>query len=379
MRDEEEDDEAAHSSGKMGRLTIALASGGIAAGLSFASKQNIRFYALAALLFSVIIGLWGRPKIRSRLLIAVPVTLLSFCLTVVIVLVPVWLSGGWAKLLEYGFMNRLSYLQFAQVSYFEAIKILKSLVRVPNSAELLTTFFMYTLFLWPFLTFGSLLMALTRKHRRKRLTAVVTVFVATAFFGVFPRADLPHLAYAIPELLISLIYSWNLLKPKQETWWVKPIQVGIVLWIGIGMSLILATSIAKIQSPKYGVSRLPHFRKVLIERRVINEIGTSALALSEAAHRGERPFLLSPGAGLFYLVSGAKNPTPFDYPLVTAFGRDGEADVISSFVRGSISSIWVDTEILAIPRLRPMRLLIYLGAYGKPGEKLGIFTPYSFH
>jgi hypothetical protein len=208
---------------------------------------------------------------------------------------------------------------------------------------------------------------------------VVTVFAATAFLGVFPRADLPHLAYAIPQLLISLIYSWNLVKSNQVTWWVKPIQVSIVLWIGIGMGLILATSVAKIKSPENGVSRLPHFRKVLIKRHVINEIRTSALALSEASHRGERPFLLSPKAGFFYLVSGAKNPTPFDYPLVTAFGRDGEADVISSFARGSISSIWVDPEISAIPRLRPMRLLIYLGACGKPGEKLGIFTRYSFH
>ena len=360
------------------RSTIALAIGGIAAGLSFASKQNIGFYALIALLFAVIIGLWGKRKIWGKLLVAIAVVLVSFCLMSAVSLLPVGLSGGWVKFLDYGFMNRPTYLQFAGISYFEGIKILKYLVSSTNSIEGLIILFTYTLFLWPFLVLAALLITLTWKPGEKRLTAVMAIFVAIGFLGVFPRADLPHLAYAVPELLICLIYCWRRLKPSQVNWWVKAIQGVVVLWIGIGMILMFTLSIAKIKSPRYVVSTLPHFRNVLIEDRLINEIKISASALSEAARRGEQPFLISPRAGLFYLVSGTKNPTPFDYPLVTAFGRNGEADVISGIARGSLSSIWVDPQISAMPGLRPIQLLVYLGTHMKPGEKMGIFIPYGF-
>jgi len=360
------------------RSMIALAVGGTAAGLSFASKQNVGLYALAALLITVIIESWDKRLSWRRLMISVSIIVLSFCLACVLVLLPVQLSGGWIKLLEYGFFNKATYIQFARVSYFEGLQILIYLIHNQWSVEQLTHSFNYTLFLWPFLTFGALLIVLIRKSSRKKLTVVIIIFVAAAFFGVFPRADLVHLAYVVPELLIGLIYSWNLLKPKRPTWWVKPIQMGMVLWIGIGMSAMLATSVAKITSAKYCVSTLPHFKGVLIEDRLRNEIRTSAEALSEAAARGEQLFLLSPRAGLFYLVSGTKNPTPFDFPLATAFGHNGEADVISSLDRRRLSGVWVDPQILAMPLLRPMRLLSYLENNMKPGERLGTFIPFIF-
>jgi hypothetical protein len=378
MRNEEGAGEVPLARRRMEGSMISLAIGGMAAGLSFVSKQNIGFYALAAFFFSVIIGLWRKERMGPKLLLAFTVILFSFSLTVFLILLPVGLSGGWAKFLDYGFLNRGTYLELAEVSYLGGIGILKYLIHRTNSVEQWMASFKYTLFFWPFLVFGGLLVAFPRKPHRKRQTAVVTIFVAMGFLAVFPRADLPHLGYVVPELLIGLLYSWNLLKPNQATGWVKPIQASLVVWIGIGMSLILATSIAKIESPEYAVSTLPHFGNVLMKESFIHEIRTSASALSDAVSRGERPFLLSPRAGLFYLVSGRKNLTPFDFPLVTAFGRDGEADVISSLARGSLSSVWVDPEMSIMPRLRPRRLLAYLRDNMKPGEKLGVFTPYRF-
>jgi hypothetical protein len=379
MRNEERTDETVPGKRIVGRSTMALAIGGIAAGLSFASKQNIGVYALTALLFTVVIGLWGKREIWRKLPVTVSIALASFCLVSALGVLPVSLSGGWTRFLDYGFMNRATYLQFAGISYFDGIKILMYLVSITNSIEGLIILFTHTLFLWPFLVLAALLIALIRKPGQKRLTAAVAIFAVMGFLGVFPRADLTHLAYAVPELLIGLIYSWKMLKPSQTNWWVKAIQGGIVLWVGMGMVLILTLSVAKIKSSNYGVSTLPHFRKVLIEDRLINDIKISASALSEAARRGERPFLISPRAGLFYLVSGTKNPTPFDYPLATAFGRNGQEEVISGIAQGSISCIWVDPQILILPRFRPTRLLVYLRTNMKPGEKLGIFTPYRFH
>ncbi len=379
MRNGEGSDGTSHVRRMMGSSTMALAIGGIAAGLSFASKQNIGVYALMALLFTVVIGLWGKREIWRKLPVTVPIALVSFCLVSALGVLPVSLSGGWTRFLDYGFMNRATYLQFARISYFDGIKILMYLVSITNSIEGLIILLTYTLFLWPFPVFAALLIALNREPGQRRLTAVMAIFVVMGFLGVFPRADLTHLAYAVPELLIGLIYSWKMLKPSQTNWWVKAIQGGIILWVGMGMILILTLSVAKIKSSNYGVSTLPHFRRVLIEDRLIDEIKISASALSEAARRGERPFLISPRAGLFYLVSGTKNPTPFDYPLATAFGRNGQAEVISGIAQGSISSIWVDPQILILPRLRPTRLLVYLRTNMKPGEKLGIFTPYRFH
>jgi hypothetical protein len=83
---------------------------------------------------------------------------------------------------------------------------------------------------------------------------------------------------------------------------------------------------------------LPHLRWIVMRRAQVAGLERDAAAFREAAAR-EPVFLLVPNAGLYYLVSGVRNPTPFDYPLVTAFGRTGMADVAARIEQGTLPQV----------------------------------------
>ena len=50
-------------------------------------------------------------------------------------------------------------------------------------------------------------------------------------------------------------------------------------------------------------------------------------------------FLATSKAGFYYLLSGVPNPTPFDYPLATAFGRTGQEELVARIRRGEIAAV----------------------------------------
>lgn len=51
-----------------------------------------------------------------------------------------------------------------------------------------------------------------------------------------------------------------------------------------------------------------------------------------------------PEASRYYLAAGIQNPTPFDYPLATAFGGAGERETLERIRRGEIEQVVVGTR-----------------------------------
>ena len=49
--------------------------------------------------------------------------------------------------------------------------------------------------------------------------------------------------------------------------------------------------------------------------------------------------LLLPNASLLYLTSGVENPTPHDYPLLTAIRRDGQLETIEQLQSGALRRV----------------------------------------
>jgi hypothetical protein len=93
--------------------------------------------------------------------------------------------------------------------------------------------------------------------------------------------------------------------------------------------------------------------------------------LRNAVDAGHRPYLITMDAGFYYLATGLVNPTPFDYPAASAFGRQGEAQLIDALSRREIPEACIDPEyegtFLAPRKLPPfvrreMRPLGDLGA-----------------
>ena len=81
-----------------------------------------------------------------------------------------------------------------------------------------------------------------------------------------------------------------------------------------------------------------------------------------------------PQAGFYYLSAGIRNPTPFDYPLATAFGVNGEQAVITAIAEGRITHVcwqywpWV---------LRPASLEEFVANHLRLLTRLGACTLYS--
>ncbi|HSX37788.1 MAG TPA: hypothetical protein VLE95_03045, partial [Chlamydiales bacterium] len=102
---------------------------------------------------------------------------------------------------------------------------------------------------------------------------------------------------------------------------------------------------------------LNHFRgaTVYLELQQMIEARLKTLQLQKSPI-----FFLSPFAGFYYLALEIPNPTPFDFPFVTAFGKKGEMEVISQLARGEIQLVIVDKELNSENHLQPTQLCDYV-------------------
>lgn len=74
-------------------------------------------------------------------------------------------------------------------------------------------------------------------------------------------------------------------------------------------------------------------------------------------------------------MAGLKNPTPFDYPLATAFGRKGESEVVAAISRRQICTVCLDSRGLSpLTPLRPVILVRYVQEHMELSRDLGFCT-----
>jgi hypothetical protein len=356
-----------------------IVAGG-AAGLCFASKQNLGIYALVALGLTLLARCGWADRRHWPHIFALAVG--PFLLVTLVVLVPVWASGGLDKLIAYGFTTQDSFVQVAGIGYDEAATTLAHFLSGLGSGMLQEQLYWQLLFLLPPIAAIALIGAWLRAGRgeRARATALLA-FAAAITLMLVPRATLPHLVYALPLLLIGLTYAGRQLAPGPPMPVVRTLQVGLALWLLLGVGLIVFEPIGHALAGDYTVSRLPHFRGVLIGEDAADDFRT-AEKLSGLADDGEAPLLLGTRAGFFYLASGVHDPTPYDDPLVTAFGREGEANVIGALERGQIRLVCRDHDFSSTdgPRhLRPTNLLLYVEQQMKLRRDLGTCSLYAGH
>jgi 4-amino-4-deoxy-L-arabinose transferase-like glycosyltransferase len=329
----------------VGRSRRALVLAGVACGMAFASKQNIGLYALGAVLLLV---LSSRPRPgetgRRR-----PLSLVSasFLLSAAATLVPVWWSGALPEFLDYGFLNKGTYPRRAGVSYFEGLRSLAGLLRSdPFSPALVAN----AAYLLPPLAWAGLAWSWRRSSGAgRRQAAIVAAFCAAATLGLFPRADEVHVAYMMPVFLLAVAFAWQSLG-LGRTRGGRLAHRAASLVLPALLTLRISRPLLGLAAGTASVSSLPHFTGVVMPTDTLASLRVQARRLQAAA--GEGAFLLSSKAAFYYLAGGLRNPTPFDYPLVTAFGRHGEARVVGDIRAGRISSVCVDPQMLRNP-LRP--------------------------
>jgi hypothetical protein len=287
----------------------------------------------------------------------------------VLTLLPVWSSGGTNGFLDYGLMNKMTYLRLGRISYFDGLKWM--ILQEKNPMLI----YWHVLFLVPPATFIALFIAWHRASPKERgRTILVFLFVGAGFMVAFPRADIAHLSYAVPVLLLGLTYAWYCVRPKFPRLWVHLVRGGILLWISVGLGYWLINPLIEIASGKTRMSTLPHFRGVFIETSKEAAIRAHVSALRESV-TGEHLFFLTRNAGFYYLVTGFRNPTPFDYPLATAFGLKGQAEVIEAISRQQICAVCLNSRELS--PLPPFPLEEYVHNHMRAGPTVGFCTLYS--
>jgi hypothetical protein len=335
-----------------GRGNIQLAVAGIAAGASFATKDQVGAVALAAVLVSVAIVAAHRGLPLRRVLRTSAVAVATFIATVLLTLVPVHMRGGLDHLVEYFIVEREAYIRTSYVPYHSGIGLFLQLAGGAITIADLFEVVRYSLFLIEPAALLFLIITLVQAHGEDRMrAAILLAFSAGAFLGVFPRSDLPHLVFLSVMVLVGMVYGGDRLFCSPT---LRRLVSGVfVAWMGVGLGAAAWESARRVFSEDYALLRLPHFEFVMLRRSEIAQLQRNREALVAAANGGP-VFLLTSDAGFYYLVSGIRNPTPIDYPLVASMGRDGEERLISAIRARHLPLVCV--RPYPDPLLQPARL-----------------------
>lgn len=348
--------------------TRPLALAGVLAGLCFASKQNVGVYAAGALLVAVLLAGTG-GRIRSTLVAAG-----SFAGAVALTLVPVAATGGLTRLWEDGFANRGDFLQRAVIGYRQGFRLQWDAISQPAGGLTGTaTSAVRAYELLAYILVPVVLVALAAAWYRCRgadrtKVAVVFAFTLAAAVSIFPRADISHVSFVVGIAVVGALYAARMLVSE------KHLRIAAVVLLVLFVPAALARGLGPVVQLAQGtteLSDLPHTQGVAVEPEVEARLAATADAL--AAEPGP-VFLATSEAGILYLVSGVENVTPFDYPLATAFGSDGEAKLAADIEAGRFAAVCMnlsaDTDLL------PKQLAAAIEDSLVPGEDLGACRMY---
>jgi hypothetical protein len=323
---------------------ITLIMAGISAGLCFSSKYNIGIYLLTALILSLFLEKHRYAIPIKKLFINTSILLVSFVVPIILTLLPVMLSGGFSKFLEYGFFAKGNYLELGKISYFDGLlKTGNFLTQSIFHFKKLQTPFLHTVFFLPFLLVPLLIWLLIRsKGNIKHATYIMILFYIASFLVIVPRADIHHLQFAIPVSFIAFLFALHQLK-KYSYKLFRFLFIGTICWIILGFTYIAEVKIRNMVSEKYHYSTIPHFLGIPVHRDHHKNYKDTISKISSVA-KDKKVFFLTPQAGFFYLTTGLKNLTPFDFPLATAFGLHGQSKVISAIESGKINLVFMEKK-----------------------------------
>ncbi len=336
-----------------------IAAAGVGAGLAFAAKQNVGLLCLAALLAALAFS-------RTRRLL--PLAAGAFAFAAAVPLVPIALTGGLPALFHFGFLNKTVYARAAALPYWNYVH-LTPLALWQNSGLRSGTLLwgQSLLYLAPLL-----LLAIPLQARKRHATLWMQLAFTIAAFGfVYPRPDRVHMILCAPFVALSLAR----LLPRS----------GVVRWAawGFGALLLLQFAFWGRMLSKPFPATLPGrdaFHSLRLTRDFATFAEAAATQLPPRQPDARGIFLLHPLASTLYLAAGVPNPTPYDFPLNSAFGPHGQSQLIQQLRDGKIPAVCLPDEIWTTdPQWRgfaPDQLINYVRTEMTPGPALSICRLY---
>jgi len=158
------------------------------------------------------------------------------------------------------------------------------------------------------------------------VTLAVLGLALVALAALWPRADEVHVRSSLPLWTAPAVAAADRLSPALGIAW-----AGLVTGAGL-VSAVLALAErrgtrlpAPSGSPFDGVNAWPwNLQEVMAGGQELRRLT-----------RG-RVFLLRPDASVWYLATGLRNPTPYDYPLASTFGPDGQQVLSANLASGQV-------------------------------------------
>jgi hypothetical protein len=241
-------------------------------------------------------------------------------------------------LVDYGFTGKGAYVRLGRVSYVsELIASLSSLLRPASRASI----YWRHQFVLPLPALAFIVYAFVVKRQRDPRSVVVVLFAGAGWASVFPRGDARHLTIALPMLMIATAHAWPAVRADITRQGATLVRSLASAWLVVGLAVLTFGIGGRAISARYTWSNLPHFTGMLIDREAQRGVARAVGQMRANAANGAM-FVVSPRAGFYYLISGLRNPTPYDYPLVTTFGRHGEEETVRAIVDGRIKAACVD-------------------------------------
>ncbi|MCX6602441.1 MAG: hypothetical protein NTV52_02475 [Acidobacteria bacterium] len=336
------------------------AAAGLFAGLAFATKQNIGLLCLLALL-AVLALSWPRLT---------PFVAGAFVFAATLPLLPIALSGGLPAFIHFGFFNKTVYAQVASLSYLAQIHLspraLWNEFGFPSGTLLWGRSLRY---LAPFLLLAVLPLAQKLGAPRLAPLRMQLVFALASLGFVYPRPDGPHIALCAPFVALSLPLLARLALPHSGFYRLAAWAGGAVLLLQFGVWLMM------IQRPLPAtVAHGQVFRGLRVSPEFAAAAASAALRLPAEQSDPRGIFVLHPGATIIYLASGVPNPTLYDYPLNSAFGPDGQQQLIRQIRDGAVPTVCLpDEQWTTHPLWRvfaPRQLIDYVRTEMRPGPDL---------
>lgn len=359
-----------------GAALVALA--GVMAGLSFASKQNVGTFALAALVATLL----AVEPTRAGLRRATAATL-AFGVVAATTVATMLASGGIRRTLGALGLDKGEYLEHGVVPYHRTLldrsrALIEPQVWIDQVAGRDRDLLVQTpKALLPVVTALLLVAAwiawarrLRRARRLEPRLVAVSAFALAGFASAIPRLDIIHLLWVAPPLIAaSGVAATFLVRATGRA----PRLVSAALASGWAL-FVLGGPLADWRGDHVRLD-LPHFAGVRTKESTRTQAREAVDGLRSAA--SDRAILVVVRqASFYYLAAELRNPTRFDYPAVTIIGDDEVEEILHEVRRGTIETACLPprrslpSDALGVGR--PLSLERALRAELSPGPDLGV-------
>lgn len=336
---------------------------GLTAGLCLGAKHNAgAFVALALAAAALLAG--GPPRAVAQRILAMTGAAAAPLVVIALVLAS---AGAIAAFVDQGFTGKVIYLEHAPIPYGDGLRALAAALRIVEDGRSLAPVFPLQAFLLaPAVALLGVAALIRSAGAPRREFIVLALFVVASFATVFPRADHGHLVHAVLALLVLGACAWGHVRSALPARAAIATEVALGLWIAVGLVVVFVDAAGPIVRRELVRSTLPRLGGALIAREAQETVGEQARSM--ASELGPEAFIVSSRAGFWYLVTGVRNPTPWDWPGVTSMGTRGQDEAVARIVRGEIANVCLDTRDWG---LNPRRLEEAVAAHMERVRDLG--------